>query len=55
MWGEMREMRGESGRWGKVRGDVERSMGGVERCGGNAEIGGGRCTGVRGSVKCGKT
>ena len=29
-------------------------MGGVGRCGGNAERGGGRCAGLRGSKKCGE-
>ena len=49
--GRCREGCGERcGRWGKVRGDVGRSMGGVGRCGGNAERGGERCAGVRGSV-----
>ena len=54
VWGAVRKMWGEMWAVGGVRGDVRRSMGGVGRCGGNAERGGGRCTGVRGSVKCGE-
>ena len=44
VWGEVREM------WAVGEVDVGRSMEGVGRCGGNAERGGGRCAGVRGSV-----
>ena len=47
VWEDVREMWavGEG-----IKGDVGRSMEGVGRCGGNAERGGGRCAGVRGSM-----